>query len=552
MRVGVHFLGQSGLKLKFGKSIIYIDPYLSNSVQELGGSDLERLIPIPFKPKSVSDADWILITHDHIDHCDPLTLPEVAKASPKSLFMGPPPVIAKLSEWGIPQNRLHLCDQNNWIDLASDLKVISTLAAHPELCFDENNRSIFVGYIIEWSGKRIYHTGDTSLTREVIENVHSNGPIHTALIPVNERNFYREQKGIIGNMGLRDAFGFASELEVKQMIPLHWDMFAENEVTVEEIHAVYRYLKPSFGLRLKPSNINLGDVQISIIIRTLNEAKHLGDLLRSISEQEISGYGLEVIIVDSGSSDQTLEIAKSHNCRIIQIKKEQFSFGRSLNFGCKAADGDYLVITSGHCVPIDKYWLLKLCEPLINKTAKYSYGRQIGGPETQFSEHRIFSKYYPAESKIQVGDYFCNNANSALLRDSWESHQFDDELTGLEDMDLAKRLVNEGQVIAYVPDSCVYHYHYESWAQIRRRFEREAIALRQIMPQLHVTVIDTIRYIFTSVFKDLVTKPIPNKMNKNILGIVLYRVNQYYGSWKGNKFHRKLSATERETYFYPS
>ena len=98
MRIPVQFLGQSGWEINFPSAVIYIDPYLSNSVEELDAPDLIRLKAIPFLPSSVCDADFILITHDHLDHFDPLTLLDIAKSSPTAQFIGLKPVIKKLIE----------------------------------------------------------------------------------------------------------------------------------------------------------------------------------------------------------------------------------------------------------------------------------------------------------------------------------------------------------------------------------------------------------------------------------------------------------------------
>lgn len=132
----------------------------------------------------------------------------------------------------------------------------------------------------------------------------------------------------------------------------------------------------------------------SIVIRTLNEAQHLDDLLVMIGAQATDGLGVEVVLIDSGSTDGTVEIAERHGCRITTIKKSEFSFGRSLNRGCDHATGDILVFISGHCVPVDATWLQTLCQPLIDGVASYSYGRQIGDDDSNYSERRIFAKYF--------------------------------------------------------------------------------------------------------------------------------------------------------------
>src|SRR3546814_12763631 len=69
-------------------------------------------------------------------------------------------------------------------------------------------------------------------------------------------------------------------------------------------------------------------------------------------------------------------------------------------------------------------------------------------------------------------------------------------------MELAQRLHRGGGRIGYVADACVYHYHSESWKQVKRRFEREALALQKIMPQIHVRRRDLLRYIATSIWHD--------------------------------------------------
>lgn len=548
-QLSVQMLGQSGCRLGFPGTTVYLDPYLSNSVQILDAPDLERQVPIPIAPGNVTDADIILITHEHIDHCDPHTLPFVAQASPQARFIGPAPVLKKLAEWGIAAQRLTLA-QESWQDLAENLRVHAIPAAHPEIERDTSGQLACVGYLIDYAGQKLYLAGDTMARQEIIDTLNKLGPIHTAFLPVNEHNFFRGRRGIIGNMSVREAFQFAKEIDVKQMVAVHWDMFAINAVTPEEIRLIHQRLDPGFALLLRPSRLNLGNITASVVIRTLNEARYLDELLTAITTQKTKGLSHEVVLVDSGSTDDTLDIAERHGCRILQITREEFSFGRSLNIGCKAAQGDILVITSGHCVPVDENWLQNLSQPLLDGLADYTYGRQHGGPESHYSEHRIFAKYFPEQSKIPQEGGYCNNANSAILKSSWQKYRFDEDLTGLEDMELAQRLIKDGGKVAYVAEAGVFHHHSESWPQVRRRFEREAIALQKIMPQVHVGLFDTLRYTLSSIRKDWrcakkEKTPIPFD------NIVRYRWNQYIGALKGNQQHRKLSHAEKEKYFFP-
>ena len=291
---------------------------------------------------------------------------------------------------------------------------------------------------------------------------------------------------------------------------------------------------------------------VSVVIRTLNEANYLDELLKAIHSQIKDGFDVEVVIIDSGSTDGTLSIAESHNCLITFITKKQFTFGRSLNMGSEFANGDILVYISGHCIPRNDTWLIELIKPIRDGIAGYTYGRQIGRDTTKYAEGKIFHKYYPSKSKIPQNDFFCNNANSAIDRLVWSEYKFNEEVTGLEDMELAKRYCEKKGKVAYIADACVYHIHNETWSQTRRRYEREAIALQKIMPEVHIGFIDMLRYIWASVITDCKASIAEGCFMREFMGIIKFRVAQFTGSFKGNHDHRELSKKRKENYFYPS
>jgi glycosyltransferase involved in cell wall biosynthesis len=288
----------------------------------------------------------------------------------------------------------------------------------------------------------------------------------------------------------------------------------------------------------------------SIVIRTFNEARWLPDLLRMIAAQDFE-LGFETILVDSGSTDGTREIATEFGCRILNIKKEEFTFGRSLNIGCVAARGSFLVFISGHCVPADSSWLRHLVEPLQSGNADYVYGRQIDHALTRFSEKQLFAKYFPSIKERAQGGFFCNNANAAVRKDIWQKYQFDETLPGLEDMALAKRIIGDNRQVDYVPQAGVYHIHEESWSKIRIRYERESIALQTIMPEIHISATDFVRYFTSAVFHDSVEALREGAFVKRFGEILLFRLMQYWGSYRGNNDHRRLSHARKERYFYP-
>lgn len=120
------------------------------------------------------------------------------------------------------------------------------------------------------------------------------------------------------------------------------------------------------------------NVSVSVIIRTLNESRYLGDLLSAIGGQRTENINLETVVIDSGSADDTVKIAEAHGAKLTFINKQEFTFGRSLNRGCEFSTGEILVFISGHCVPSDQFWLQNLCQPVIDGRVSYCYGGQVG------------------------------------------------------------------------------------------------------------------------------------------------------------------------------
>ena len=126
---------------------------------------------------------------------------------------------------------------------------------------------------------------------------------------------------------------------------------------------------------------------------------------------------------------------------------------------------------------------------------------------------------------------------------------FDEKLTGLEDLDVAKRIIADGYKLSYEPNAGVFHIHQEKFRQIKNRFERESLALQKIMPEIHINLFDLIILIYSSVFADIIA--LDKKRLRTIVSIIAYRCLQYYGSYRGNHISRKLSKKAKYVYFYP-
>jgi len=290
--------------------------------------------------------------------------------------------------------------------------------------------------------------------------------------------------------------------------------------------------------------------RLSVIIRCFNEERHIGKLLAGIAAQTLKD--VEIILVDSGSTDATLAVACQHPVRVVSIPSEDFSFGRSLNRGCEAATGEILVIASAHVYPIYDTWLEALIAPFVDPKVALAYGKQQGNELTKFSEHQILAKWFPEESTARQRHPFCNNANSAIRREVWEQVRFDEDLTGLEDLDWAKRIMALGWYIAYVAEAPVAHVHEERLRQTFNRYRREALAHARIFEEQRFDHWDLIRLIAGNVLSDYVHSARSGRMLENLVGIPLFRGAQFLGTYRGFHQHGPMTDDLRQRFYYPS
>ncbi|RJR35902.1 MAG: glycosyltransferase [Deltaproteobacteria bacterium] len=288
----------------------------------------------------------------------------------------------------------------------------------------------------------------------------------------------------------------------------------------------------------------------SVIIRCCNEERHIGLLLDGLIQQ--TARGVEIIVVDSGSTDATLSIAARYPTRIISIPPEEFSFGRSLNLGCRQARGKFLVFASAHAYPVFKVWLERLLAPFADPNVAMVYGKQRGNEVTKYSEHRVFAKWFPDQSDPNQKHPFCNNANAAIRRKVWEKLPFDETLTGLEDIDWANRAMQSGQKIAYAADAVVAHVHNETLTGIYNRYRREAIALKRIFPQEKFNLKDFVYFFISNVLNDYFHAGHDGVLWNNLRSIAVFRLMQVWGTYRGFSQKGPVSSKLRQTFYYPN
>lgn len=287
----------------------------------------------------------------------------------------------------------------------------------------------------------------------------------------------------------------------------------------------------------------------SIIIRAFNEEKALGRLLEGIESQK--GVDYEIILVDSGSTDGTLAIAARYPVRLVQIDSSEFTFGRSLNRGIAQARGDICVIISAHCYPVYPDWLKQLIKPFEDGQVAVAYGKQRGGGSNHYSEQQFFRTYFPDLSQPDQGQPYTHNANAAIRRSLWEEHPYNEDLTGLEDLAWSSWARERGYRVAYVAEAEIVHVHHETISQVYNRYRREAIALKQILPESQFTLRDLISMFLHKIFSDLRQATRDQVLTREWWDILRFRFAQYLGTWQGYRYSGRIDQDLHQRFYYP-
>jgi len=296
----------------------------------------------------------------------------------------------------------------------------------------------------------------------------------------------------------------------------------------------------------------------SVVIRAYNEGKYIGRLLEGIQRQTVKN--VEIILVDSGSTDDTLAIAKPFAAKIVHILPQDFTFGRSLNLGIKAATHELVIIVSAHVYPVYPDWLERMIEPFRDDTIVLTYGKQRGSPgasanyksdATKFSEHQIFARWFPEEPVMKQSHPFCNNANAAIRKSVWNMHVYDETLTGLEDLAWAKWALSQNYFISYVPAAEIIHIHNETPRGVFNRYRREAMAFKKIYPEAHFNFYDFLRMTSSNIAYDLWHAARRKILFKSLPSILWFRYNQFWGTYQGYRQSLEWTWQLRQTFYYP-
>jgi hypothetical protein len=245
-----------------------------------------------------------------------------------------------------------------------------------------------------------------------------------------------------------------------------------------------------------------------------------------------------------------VEIAESYGARIVKIPSEEFTFGRSLNYGIRAATCKFIIIASAHVYPVYPDWLASLLFPFEDAKVALTYGKQRGPESASFSEQQIFQQWFPDENKLRQETAFCNNANAAIRKSLWEMHAYDEELTGLEDLAWAKWAKEEGHEIAYVAEAEIVHVHNETPSGVYNRYRREAMAFKKIHPESNFNIYDFARLMVANIISDVWHAGYGHALWKNFASILWFRFMQFYGTRMGYRETSLITPQLRETFYY--
>jgi rhamnosyltransferase len=230
---------------------------------------------------------------------------------------------------------------------------------------------------------------------------------------------------------------------------------------------------------------------ISVVIPVKDGGGTFQRCLERIAAQEVAG-GVEVVVVDSGSRDGSVEAARAAGAVVVEIPPEEFGHGSARNLGARTAHGDPLVFLTQDAYPADERWLASLTAPLASDERLAGvYGRQLAAADAQPPERYFLDFLYGPEPRLQgasgaheisMENALFSNVNSAIRRSAWEELGFAEDVVMAEDGDWARRVLLAGRLLRYEPAAAVVHSHrYGLRTAFRRFFDSGAASERNYM-----------------------------------------------------------------------
>lgn len=230
-------------------------------------------------------------------------------------------------------------------------------------------------------------------------------------------------------------------------------------------------------------------MKVSIVILTKNAKKYIKSVLDKVTNQKLD-CEFEVLVIDSGSIDGTLDIIKDYPVRLHEIRPVDFSHSKTRNFAASLASGEYIVYLSQDAEPVNTGWLGCLITPLDkDATVGGVFGKQIptldADPVNCFRMRWNYGddasvKYSGAKSEFPRKSFNFSDVNSAVRKNLLLRFPFREDLSFCEDVYLARQFLLNGYKIAYSPEAAVIHSHNHSIPEIFSRYFDVAVAYKKI------------------------------------------------------------------------
>lgn len=233
--LAIWWLGQSGFVIKSQAGAMAIDLYLSEHLTHKYAKTERphiRMTACPIAPEELLGIDLVLASHKHSDHLDPGTLPGLLRANPNAQLVVPESLVEHAKSLGLPRDRVRGIDAGETLEHAG-FRVRAIPSAHEMLETDDRGRYLYLGFIIETEGLRLYHTGD-SVWYEGLEGWLGREPFDVFFLPINGRD---PARGVSGNMSAAEAVDLAKARRPRFVVPHHFEMFTFNTVPIAKFEA---------------------------------------------------------------------------------------------------------------------------------------------------------------------------------------------------------------------------------------------------------------------------------------------------------------------------
>jgi len=261
---------------------------------------------------------------------------------------------------------------------------------------------------------------------------------------------------------------------------------------------------------------NKGGIKVSIVIPTKNGENDIKECLSGIFKQK-TDYNFEVIVIDSGSTDNTLDIVDNFPAKLVKIKPSEFNHGDTRNLGAKLAVGEYIVFMVQDAVPANELWLQNLIRNFDDEKVAGVYSRQkpkpgaspivvkhlnswvTAGTEkivTRIEDKDKYNSLSPFDKRIFVN---FDDISSCMRKSIWKEEPYSRILYG-EDIEWSKRVLEKGYTIIYEPESIIYHSHEP---RLKYEFKRRYIDHKINRRLFNLVLFPSLYWVIRGIFADI-------------------------------------------------